>query len=114
MKKNKQPWTLYIIVLLVLLAIIALVRHFHIKNFHTIVPGTLYIVIYTVVVLFAMARNMLDVPYAWLIRPRFYVYTWFLVETYWWPGTINYLLWACVAVLTVKLLTGFLRIRGRI
>jgi phosphatidylglycerophosphate synthase len=78
------------------------------------VPGTLYIVIYTVVVLFAMARNMLDVPYAWIIRPRFYVYGWFLVETYFWPGTINYFIWACVGVLALKLLTGFLRIRRRI
>ena len=42
MEKNKQPLTLYIIVLLVLLAIIALFRHFHIKNFHIVAPEVLY------------------------------------------------------------------------
>jgi len=77
-------------------------------------PGALYIVTYTVVVLFAMARNFLGTPYSWLLRPRFYVYAWFVVEEYLWPGTIDYLLWLCVAVLAVKALTGFVRIRRRI
>ena len=61
-----------------------------------------------------MARNFLETPYSWLIRPRFYVYVWLLVETYWWPGTIDYLLWICVVVLTLKLVTGFARIRARL
>ena len=78
------------------------------------VPGTLYVFTYTVVVLFAMARNFLETPYSWLIRPRFYVYAWLLVETYLWPGTIDYLLWICVVVLTLKLVTGFVRIRARL
>jgi phosphatidylglycerophosphate synthase len=78
------------------------------------VPGTLYVVTYAVVVLFAMARNFLETPYSWLIRPRFYVYVWFLVETYWWPGTIDYLLWICVAILMIKIVTGFIRIRRRL
>jgi hypothetical protein len=69
---------------------------------------------YAVVVLFAMARNFLETPYSWLIRPRFYVYAWLLVETYLWPGTIDYLLWICVVVLTLKLVTGFARIRARL
>ncbi len=42
MKKKKQsPIALYVI-LLVTAAVILLVRHFHIKNFHTIEPGVLY------------------------------------------------------------------------
>ena len=79
-----------------------------------IAPGAMYIVIYTVVALFAMARNMLEVPYAWLIRPRFFVYAWFLVETYLWRGSINVFLWICIAFLTVKMLSGFNRIRKHI
>jgi len=31
-----------------------------------------------------------------------------------WPGTIDYLLWICVVVLTLKLVTGFARIRARL
>ncbi|MHC4460144.1 MAG: fused DSP-PTPase phosphatase/NAD kinase-like protein [Planctomycetota bacterium] len=43
MKKKKQsPIGLIIIVLLVTAAVILLVRHFHVKNFHTIEPGVLY------------------------------------------------------------------------
>jgi phosphatidylglycerophosphate synthase len=79
-----------------------------------LVPGTLYIFTYAVVVLFAMARNFLETPYSWLIRPRFYVYAWLLVETYLWPATIDYVLWICVAVLAIKLVTGFARIRARL
>ncbi len=79
-----------------------------------LVPGTLYVFTYAVVVLFAMARNFLETPYSWLIRPRFYVYAWFLVETYCWPNTLNYVLWLSVGILALKLLTGFARIRAKL
>ena len=42
-KKKKQSPTGLIVVLLVIAAAILLVRHFHIKNFHTVEPGVLYI-----------------------------------------------------------------------
>ena len=77
-----------------------------------VVPGALYVSTYAVVVLFAMARNVLNRPYSWLVRPRFLVYAWLVVETYLWPGTIDYVLWACVALLVVKACTGFIRIRS--
>jgi len=79
-----------------------------------IIPGTLYVFLYTVVVLFAMVRNALKIPYSWLVRPRFAVYLWLLVETYLWPGTIDYVLWGFNVVLLIKMLTGFLQIRKRI
>ena len=77
----------------------------------SMLPGVLYIITYTVVVLFAMARNAMKDPYSWLFRPRFYVYCWIVVETWWWPGTIDYLLWFCVAILSLKVLTGFRGVR---
>jgi phosphatidylglycerophosphate synthase len=77
----------------------------------SIAVGMAYAVTYTVVVLFAMARNYLERPYSWLLRPRFYVYAWFLVECYWKPGTLNGFLWVCTAVLGAKVVTGFIRIR---
>jgi len=42
MKKKKQSPIGLIIILLIIAAAILLVRHFHIKNFHTIEPGVLY------------------------------------------------------------------------
>jgi phosphatidylglycerophosphate synthase len=78
-----------------------------------VAAGGCYIFFYTVVVLFAMARNVLSIPYSWLLRPRFLVYAWFLVETYLLPGTIDYVLWLFNAVLALKMTTGFIQIRRR-
>lgn len=39
---KKTPVGLIIIVLLITAAVVLLVRHFHIKNFHTVKPGVLY------------------------------------------------------------------------
>jgi phosphatidylglycerophosphate synthase len=77
----------------------------------SMLSGVLYIVTYTVVVLFAMARNAMKVPYRWLFRPRFYVYGWLIVERWYWPGSLDYLLWVCVAILSLKVLSGFWGIR---
>ncbi len=79
-----------------------------------IAAGTLYAVVYTVVVYFAMVRNALEVPYSWLLRPRFIVYAWMLVETYAWPGSLNYVVWLFTGLLGLKLATGFFRIRDQI
>lgn len=79
-----------------------------------ILPGGLYVFFYTLVVLFAMARNALHVPYSWLFRPRFVVYVWLIVDAYWLPGTLDIVLWLSVALLAVKTLSGFIRIRRRI
>jgi len=79
-----------------------------------VVPGSIYVVAYTVVLLFAMARNALAIPYSWLVRPRFFVYIWFVVETYYLPGTVDYVLWLFNALLAIKVLTGFVKIRRRI
>ena len=58
-----------------------------------------------------MVRNALAVPYSWLLRPRFVVYGWLIVEWAWWPGSLQYVMAGCVAVLSLKTLTGFFRIR---
>lgn len=79
-----------------------------------ILPGMVYVFVYTVVIAFAMIRNALSVPYSWLIRPRFIIYAWFVVEFYLWPGKIDYVLWLFTAVLLAKMASGFYRIRKRI
>jgi phosphatidylglycerophosphate synthase len=79
-----------------------------------VLPGSVYIVAYTVVMLFAMVRNALSIPYSWLVRPRLFVYLWLVVETYYLPGTVDYVLWLFNALLAVKVVTGFAKIRKRI
>lgn len=76
-------------------------------------PGGLYVFFYAVVVAFAFARNALNAPYSWLFRPRFVVYLWFLVEVFWLPNTLNWVLWIASALLAFKTLTGFITIRRR-
>jgi phosphatidylglycerophosphate synthase len=76
-------------------------------------PGALYLFFYTIVVIFAMVRNALAVPYSWLIRPRFFVYLWMPVEVFFWRGSLNYLLWILTAPLALKTLTGFIQIRRK-
>ncbi len=77
-----------------------------------IVPGATYLFLYTMVVAFAMVRNALDVPYQWIVRPRFYVYGWLVLETYVWPGTLDIMIWACNILLALKFLSGFARLRS--
>ena len=79
-----------------------------------VLPGSVYIVAYTVLMLFAMIRNALSIPYVWLVRLRFFVYVWCVVDTYYLPGTINYVLWFFNALLALKLITGFVKIRRRL
>jgi phosphatidylglycerophosphate synthase len=77
-------------------------------------PGGLYLFFYTIVVVFAFVRSALAAPYSWLFRPRFLVFIWYVVEMYWLPGTLDWVLWACSGLLALKCLTGFIRIRSRI
>lgn len=79
-----------------------------------VAAGGVYLSVYAVVVAIAMIRNALEIPYSWLIRPRFLVYIWILIETFFWPDTINWLLWGIDAVLIWKLLTGFANLRERL
>ena len=79
-----------------------------------VVPGACYIFIYTVVVAFSMIRNAMEIPYAWVVRPRFFVYAWFPIELYVLPGSIDYVLWAFTGLLAAKMLTGFIKIRKRL
>lgn len=77
-------------------------------------PGGLYLFFYTVVVGFALVRNALAAPYSWLFRPRFVIFGWFAVETYWWPGTLDVAVWIASGILALKAITGFIMIRRRI
>ena len=77
-------------------------------------PGAMYLFIYTVVVLFAMARNAMAIPYSWLVRPRFFVFACIPVELYLWRGSLNVLLWVVAALLARKTAPDFVKIRRRL
>jgi len=79
-----------------------------------IIPGGFYLFLYTLVVVFAMVRNSLTIPYSWLVRPRFVVYAWFLVEVYIWPGSIDFVLWIFIGLLVIKVFSGFIQIRRKL
>ena len=74
-------------------------------------PGALYLFFYSVVVIFAMVRNALEIPYSWLVRPRFFVYACMPVAVYGWRGALDVLLWLLTSLLALKMLTGFIQIR---
>ena len=76
--------------------------------------GGLYLFLYGIVVLFALVRNALAVPYSWLVRPRFIVYAWMPVEVYLWRGTLDPLLWALAVLLAAKAVSAFVHIRRRL
>jgi hypothetical protein len=42
------------------------------------------------------------------------VYAWLLVESAFWPGSIEYVIWVCNLLLGFKMITGFIGIRRRI
>lgn len=74
-------------------------------------PGVLYLFFYSIVVIFAMVRNALAIPYSWLVRPRFFVYLCIPVSVYWWRASLEILLWVFALLLGLKTLTGFVKIR---
>lgn len=74
-------------------------------------PGGLYVFFYCMVVIFAMVRSALAIPYSWLVRPRFVVYAWMPVEVFVWRGSLDVVLWIFSALLALKMLTGFVQIR---
>jgi len=77
-------------------------------------PGGLYLFFYSIVVIFAMVRNALAIPYSWLVRPRFLVYAWMPVEVYLWRGSLDVVLCFLTVLLALKTLTGFFQIRRKI
>lgn len=76
-------------------------------------PGGLYLFFYSIVVIFALVRNALAIPYSWLVRPRFVVYAWMPVEVYLWRGRLDVVLWVLAILLALKTLTGFVQIRRK-
>ncbi|MEX0728976.1 MAG: CDP-alcohol phosphatidyltransferase family protein [Planctomycetaceae bacterium] len=79
-----------------------------------VISASIYLFAYTIVVAFAMIRNALEIPYSWLVRPRFIIYAWLVVNAYWLPGSLDWVLIAFDALLSWKLATGFYKLRKKL
>jgi len=80
----------------------------------TVLAGSVFIVVYSLVVAMAMVRNALEIPYSWLVRPRFLVYTTVAIDLLLsWHLTLPVLA-VCDVLLLWKALTGFRALRRSI
>ena len=76
--------------------------------------GAIYVFLYTVVVTFAMIRNAMDIPYRFLVRPRFFVYLMIPVSVYFWQPALEYTVMFFNIPLLYAMISGYLKIRNQI
>ena len=91
----------------------------HQDQWFPIPAGSIYIFLYTLVVVFAMVRNAMGIPYSWVVRPRLVVYTWLFLEKFFFVGTglehsTRIVLWICNILFVWKVATGFFKIRRKL
>jgi len=84
------------------------------KGILGIFPGGIYIFVYTAVVTFSMVRNAIKIPYLWMLRPRFLVYLWLIMEFTILPNTINWIVWLCNGILIINFQDGFRQLKKNI
>jgi phosphatidylglycerophosphate synthase len=84
------------------------------KGIVGIFPGGIYIFVYTAVVTFSMVRNAIHIPYLWMLRPRFLVYFWLILEFTLLPNTINWIVWLCNGILIINFQDGFRQLKKTI
>ncbi len=79
-----------------------------------VLAGSVFIVVYALVVAMAMVRNAMEIPYSWLVRPRFMVYSTVAIDLlFHWQSTLP-ILTICDILLMWKVLTGFRALRRTI
>jgi len=80
----------------------------------SVIAGSIFLVAYTAVLAIAMVRNSLNVPYSWLVRPRFLLFLAIPLQLLQFSGSITLVVWVSNLLLAVKLATGFYMIRKRL
>ena len=80
----------------------------------SIAAGSTFLVVYVGVLAISMVRNTLQIPYSWLLRPRLIVYAVIPVQLLVTAHLLEPLMWICNAVMAMKLITGFLKLRRKL
>lgn len=80
---------------------------------HAVLGGA-YLAAYTLVLAFSMVRNAMGIPYAWLVRPRFFVFAALPLSALGPTWVLDAVLLVSSLLLAVKAGSGFLRIRERL
>jgi phosphatidylglycerophosphate synthase len=91
----------------------------HADKLIPIPAGTIYIFLYTIVVVFAMVRNAMGIPYSWIVRPRLIVYGWLVLETFVFGGTrlensTVFVIWIANILFLLRMVSGFFKIRANL
>ena len=80
----------------------------------SVFAGAIFLVLYAGVLAIAMVRNTLQIPYSWLVRPRFFLFLAIAFELMGMPGSVATVVWVSNGLLAVKLATGFHKLRNRL
>ncbi len=76
--------------------------------------GSLFILLYVGVLAMSMVRNALQVPYSWLVRPRFFLFAAIAVELLGWTHAVAWTIWISNFLLAIKTVSGFFKLRERL
>ncbi len=79
-----------------------------------VLPGALFIALYIGVLTIAMIRNSLNVPYSWLVRPRFFFFAAIPLHVVQIPYVLVGIVWISNILLLIKLVSGFFRLKQRL
>lgn len=80
----------------------------------SVFAGAIFLVLYAGVLAIAMVRNTLQIPYSWLIRPRFFLYLAIPLQLLGVSNSVASVVWVSNVLLAVKLATGFHKLRNRL
>ncbi len=98
----------------IVVTFVAVAWMIHHANAWAISMGGTYIFLYTMVVAMAMVRNALAIPYTWLVRPRFFMFTALAIEWAGWPWISYVTIAICCALLLIKAFSGFVKLRAQL
>jgi phosphatidylglycerophosphate synthase len=76
--------------------------------------GSLFVLLYVGVLAMSMVRNALNVPYSWLVRPRFFFYAAIPFELLGTTNIVTCVTWISNFLLALKAISGFFKLRHRL
>lgn len=76
-----------------------------------IIAGTIFVFLYALVVAIAMIRNAMRIPFAMLVRPRFFFYAAIVIEAFCDLLAVLPVITVCNTLLLACMVTGFFKLR---